>query len=65
VSVLLNIALVAALLGFSASRPPAFAALLAAGGVAIGVDRGDLLANFAAGAFASRNAAAKAAATDP
>ncbi|HEY2432200.1 MAG TPA: mechanosensitive ion channel family protein [Vicinamibacterales bacterium] len=50
-SVLLNIALVVALLGFFGVETTTFAALLAAGGVAIGVAWGGLLANFAAGAF--------------
>src|SRR5436190_13636546 len=51
VSVVLNIALVVALLGFFGVETTTFAALLAAGGVAIGVAWGGLLANFAAGAF--------------
>jgi small conductance mechanosensitive channel len=51
VSVLLNIVLVVALLGFFGVETTSFAALLAAGGVAIGVAWGGLLANFAAGAF--------------
>jgi small conductance mechanosensitive channel len=50
-SVLLNVALVVALLGFFGVETTTFAALLAAGGVAIGVAWGGLLANFAAGAF--------------
>src|SRR3954463_4122336 len=50
-SVLLNIALVIALLGFFGVETTTFAALIAAGGVAIGVAWGGLLANFAAGAF--------------
>jgi len=50
-SVVLNIALVAALLGFFGVETTTFAALIAAGGVAIGVAWGGLLANFAAGAF--------------
>ena len=49
--VLLNIALVVALLGYFGVETTTFAALLAAGGVAIGVAWGGLLANFAAGAF--------------
>ncbi len=49
--VLLNIVLVVALLGFFGVETASFAALLAAGGVAIGVAWGGLLANFAAGAF--------------
>jgi small conductance mechanosensitive channel len=50
-SVVLNVALVVALLGFFGVETTTFAALLAAGGVAIGVAWGGLLANFAAGAF--------------
>jgi small conductance mechanosensitive channel len=50
-SVLLNAALVVALLGYFGVETTTFAALLAAGGVAIGVAWGGLLANFAAGAF--------------
>ena len=50
-SVLLNIALIVAMLGFFGVETTTFAALLAAGGVAIGVAWGGLLANFAAGAF--------------
>ena len=49
--VLLNVALVVAILGFFGVETTSFAALLAAGGVAIGVAWGGLLANFAAGAF--------------
>ncbi len=49
-SVLLNIALVVAILGYFGVETTTFAALLAAGGVAIGVAWGGLLANFAAGA---------------
>lgn len=51
VSILLNIALFVAILGFFGVETTTFAALLAAGGVAIGVAWGGLLANFAAGAF--------------
>jgi small conductance mechanosensitive channel len=51
VSVVLNIALIVAILGFFGVETTTFAALLAAGGVAIGVAWGGLLANFAAGAF--------------
>jgi small conductance mechanosensitive channel len=51
ISVVLNIALVVALLGFFGFETTTFAALIAAGGVAIGVAWGGLLANFAAGAF--------------
>jgi small conductance mechanosensitive channel len=50
-SVLLNFALIVALLGFFGVETTTFAALLAAGGVAIGVAWGGLLANLAAGAF--------------
>ena len=50
-SVVLNIALVIAILGFFGVETTTFAALIAAGGVAIGVAWGGLLANFAAGAF--------------
>jgi small conductance mechanosensitive channel len=50
-SVLLNIVLVVALLGYFGVETASLAALLAAGGVAIGVAWGGLLANFAAGAF--------------
>jgi small conductance mechanosensitive channel len=49
--ILLNVALVVAVLGFFGVETTTFAALLAAGGVAIGVAWGGLLANFAAGAF--------------
>src|SRR4249920_2743518 len=50
-TVVLNVALVVAILGFFGVETTSFAALLAAGGVAIGVAWGGLLANFAAGAF--------------
>jgi small conductance mechanosensitive channel len=49
--VVLNVALVVAVLGFFGVETTTFAALIAAGGVAIGVAWGGLLANFAAGAF--------------
>ena len=49
--IVLNIALVVAILGFFGVETTTFAALIAAGGVAIGVAWGGLLANFAAGAF--------------
>src|SRR3954462_1669540 len=49
--VVLNVALIVAILGFFGVETTTFAALLAAGGVAIGVAWGGLLANFAAGAF--------------
>ena len=51
VTVLLNMALIVAILGFFGVETTTFAALLAAGGVAIGIAWGGLLANFAAGAF--------------
>jgi small conductance mechanosensitive channel len=50
-TMLLNVALIVAILGFFGVETTTFAALLAAGGVAIGVAWGGLLANFAAGAF--------------
>ena len=50
-SVILNAALIVAILGFFGVETTTFAALIAAGGVAIGVAWGGLLANFAAGAF--------------
>lgn len=50
-SILLNVALIVALLGYFGVETTTFAALLAAGGVAVGVAWGGLLANFAAGAF--------------
>src|SRR5215831_10253073 len=50
-SILLNIALIVAILGYFGVETTTFAALIAAGGVAIGVAWGGLLANFAAGAF--------------
>ena len=50
-SVLLNIALVVAILGYFGVETTSFAALFAAGGVAIGLAWSGLLANFAAGAF--------------
>jgi len=49
--ILLNIALIVAILGFFGVETTTFAALLAAGGIAIGVAWGGLLANFAAGTF--------------
>src|SRR5436190_13871556 len=49
--IVLNAALIVAILGFFGVETTTFAALLAAGGVAIGVAWGGLLANFAAGAF--------------
>ena len=50
-AVVLNIALVVALLGLFGVETTTFAALIAAGGIAIGVAWGGLLSNFAAGAF--------------
>jgi small conductance mechanosensitive channel len=49
--IVLNIVLIVAILGFFGVETTTFAALIAAGGVAIGVAWGGLLANFAAGAF--------------
>jgi small conductance mechanosensitive channel len=49
--ILLNVALIVAILGFFGVETTTFAALLAAGGVAVGVAWGGLLANFAAGTF--------------
>ena len=51
ISVLLNIVLVVAILGFFGIETTSFAALLAAAGVAIGAAWSGLLAHFAAGAF--------------
>jgi len=50
-SVVLNIVLVVAILGFFGVETTTFAALVAAAGVAIGVAWGGLLGNFAAGVF--------------
>lgn len=50
-SVLLNIALVVALLGYFGIQTTSFAALFAAAGVAIGMAWSGLLANFAGGVF--------------
>jgi len=50
-SVLLNIALVVAILGYFGVETTTFAALVAAAGVAIGVAWGGLLGSFAAGVF--------------
>ena len=50
-SVLLTIVLIVAILGFFGVETTSFAALFAAGGVAIGVAWSGLLANFAAGVF--------------
>lgn len=49
--IVLNIALIVALLGFFGVETTTFAALLAAGGVAIGMAWSGLLANFASGVF--------------
>jgi len=51
ISVLLNIILVVAILGYFGVETTSFAALLAAAGVAIGAAWSGLLANFAAGVF--------------
>jgi small conductance mechanosensitive channel len=51
VSVILNVALVVAILGYFGVETTTFAAVLAAAGVAIGLAWSGLLANFAAGAF--------------
>jgi small conductance mechanosensitive channel len=50
-SIALKVALIVAILGFLGVETTTFAALVAAGGVAIGVAWGGLLANFAAGVF--------------
>jgi small conductance mechanosensitive channel len=50
-SIALKIILIVAILGFLGVETTSFAALLAAGGVAVGVAWGGLLANFAAGVF--------------
>ena len=51
ISVTLNIILVVAILGYFGVETTSFAAIVAAGGVAIGLAWSGLLANFAAGAF--------------
>lgn len=51
ISVMLNIALVVAILGYFGVETTTFAALLAGAGIAIGAAWGGLLTNFAAGAF--------------
>ncbi|AGY59118.1 mechanosensitive ion channel family protein [Gloeobacter kilaueensis] len=51
ISVLANIALIIAILGFFGVETTSFAALFAAAGIAIGAAWAGLLANFAAGAF--------------
>jgi small conductance mechanosensitive channel len=51
VSVLLNITLVIAVLGYFGAQTTTFAALLASAGLAIGLAWSGLLSNFAAGAF--------------
>ena len=50
-TVLLNIALIVAILGFFGFETTTFAALLAGAGLAVGAAWGGLLANFAAGVF--------------
>ena len=50
-SVLLNVILVVAILGYFGIETTSFAALLAAAGIAIGAAWSGLLANFAAGVF--------------
>ena len=51
ISVVLNITLVIAILGYFGVQTTSFAALLAGAGLAIGSAWGGLLANFAAGVF--------------
>ncbi|HEY1373448.1 MAG TPA: mechanosensitive ion channel family protein [Candidatus Binatia bacterium] len=51
VAVILNVALIVAILGYFGVETTTFAALLAAAGVAIGLAWSGLLANFAAGGF--------------
>ncbi len=51
VSVVLNVVLIVAILGFFGVETTSFAALFAAGGVAIGVAWSGMLSNFAAGVF--------------
>lgn len=51
ISVLLNIVLIVAILGFFGIETTSFAAILAAAGIAIGAAWAGLLANFAAGVF--------------
>lgn len=51
ISVLANIALVIAILGYFGVETTSFAALLAGAGIAIGTAWGGLLSNFASGAF--------------
>jgi small conductance mechanosensitive channel len=51
ISVLLNIALVVAILGYFGVETTTFAALIASAGIAIGMAWSGLLGNFAAGAF--------------
>ncbi len=51
ISVLANVALVVAILGYFGVETTTFAALLAGAGIAIGTAWGGLLTNFAAGAF--------------
>ena len=51
ISVLLNITLVVAILGYFGVQTTTFAALIASAGIAIGMAWSGLLSNFAAGAF--------------
>ena len=51
ITVTLNVLLVVGILGYFGIQTTTFAALIAAGGVAIGLAWSGLLANFAAGAF--------------
>jgi small conductance mechanosensitive channel len=51
ISILLNVTLVVAILGYFGVQTTTFAALIAAVGLAVGTAWGGLLANFAAGAF--------------
>lgn len=51
ITVTLNVLLVVGILGYCGIQTTTFAALIAAGGVAIGLAWAGLLANFAAGAF--------------
>ena len=64
-SVLLNVVLIVAILGFFGVETTTFAALLAAGGVAIGVAWGGLLSNFAAGAFPYSSGRSRSATSSP
>jgi len=51
IGILLNVAMIIAILGFFGVETTTFAALIAAGGVAIGMAWSGMLANFAAGVF--------------